>query len=280
MEHFGDRLAQRVEAVGSPICVGLDPHLDRLPQPLRGLEIPVAVERFCLEVVGRAAPLAAAVKPQVAFFEALGHRGVAVLERVVAAAREAGLLVVLDAKRGDIGSTARAYAQATLADDGPMAADAITLSPYLGEESLRPFLEYCPEGKGLFVLVRTSNPGSAAWQQESAPRIADWIRTENARFPGDLGPIGAVLGATIPEGGSSWRARLPRSWFLIPGYGAQGATARELTGFFRGDGQGGLVNSSRGVLFGARPEGDDWPEQVEGRIRAFAADLSAFRETI
>ena len=273
MNTFGERLAVRVTEVGSPICVGLDPHLERLPLPLQGLPPWVAAEKFCLGVIDEAASLAAAVKPQVAFFEALGWRGVAALETVVAAARSRGLLVILDAKRGDIGSTARAYVRGTLADEGPLGADAVTLSPYLGEESLQPFVETCDSGKGLFVLVRTSNPGSLSWQEPVAPRIAEWIRAQNEQFGADLGPIGAVVGATIPEGGGPWREALPRGWFLIPGYGAQGATADDLVAFFRPDGLGGLVNASRGVLFGAEPEDESWSVKVRERILEFHRDI-------
>ncbi len=250
---FGERLAARVRERGSCACVGIDPHLDRVPglDPSAPLAIQAEVVRaFCLTVLDAVAPLAPAVKPQVAFFEALGSAGIAVLEEVVRTARDAGVVVIADAKRGDIGTTADAYARALLDDDGPLGADAATVSPYLGPESLAPFAGRFPHGKGVFVLVRTSNPGAGAWQQETgmASRVAEWIASASPG-PG-LGPAGAVVAATLPRAEvEEWRRLLPHAWFLVPGIGAQGATAADVRPHRRPDGLGALAASSREVLF-------------------------------
>ena len=284
MKHFGDQLAVAVERSGAPACVGLDPHLDRLPQALRHLSIVDAVRTFALGAIEAVADVVPSVKPQVAFYEALGAAGVTVLEEVVAAARDAGLVVVLDAKRGDIGSTAKAYAHGTLANSGPLAADSVTLSPYLGPESLAPFLPYADDGKGVFLLVRTSNPGAGPWQQSGiAEHVADWIHRHNASRLGvsGLGPIGAVIGATLPKEAAHWRQALPHAWLLLPGYGAQGARAADLADFIRPDGLGGLVVSARGVLYPSsadEPE-TDWQSGIRDRAIAFTDDLRAHLPT-
>ncbi len=283
MTHFSDRLAARVRRYG-PTCIGLDPHAALLPRalvdglpptadPAYRVAAAAAAERFCAEVVAIAADRVAAVKPQVAFFEALGAPGVAALERVCAAARAAGLPVVLDAKRGDIGSTAEAYAHAALDDAGPTGADAVTLSPWLGPESIAPFLRRTPE-KGLFLLVRTSNPGALAWQG-AAGAVADWIASQPDRGDCGLGAVGAVVGATLPGEAASWRARMPHAWILVPGYGAQGGTRDDVAALRRPDGLGALVVSARGVLFppGGADPGADWAAGVRQRADAFAADL-------
>ena len=286
MMNFGERLALRVREVGSPTCVGLDPHLNRLPRALvEGASREAqahAASVFCRGVIDVVADTVAAVKPQVAFFEALGHHGVQALEAVVAHAREAGLVVVLDAKRGDIGSTAEAYAHATLDDTGPLGADAVTLSPYLGAESLAPFLARVDAGKGVFVLVRTSNPGSEVWQNRGAeamaPQVAAWIAAENHRRAegGSYGPIGAVIAATLPEDVGRWRSAMPKSWFLVPGFGAQGGGASDVQQHLR-DGLGALITSSRGVLFPGDGEESDWRRGVQDRARAFADAVGSIR---
>jgi orotidine-5'-phosphate decarboxylase len=286
---FADRLAEAVLRARTPACVGLDPHLMSLPPallaPLKGLEgatyraaAAEAARTFCCGAIEAVAGQVAAVKPQVALFEALGSPGVAALEQVVRAARAAGLLIVLDAKRGDIGSTAEAYAAATLDDAGPLACDAVTLSPYLGPESLAPFLSRCDGDKGIFLLLRTSNPGAGPWQVDTgvAARVAEWISAANQGRRGvrGLGPVGAVVGANVASEVEDWRRRLPAAWFLVPGYGAQGGVAADVGPHFRRDGLGALVVSARGVLF--PPPGDvsdAWREGIAARTRAFVADL-------
>jgi len=291
MQGFSQRLAQAVQANG-PLLVGIDPHLDRLPSKVRqsfeGLDgearrraAAEGVEDWSLQVISAVAGCAAAVKPQVAFYEQLGAPGWAALERTCRAAKEAGLLVILDAKRGDIGSTAAAYRQALLADDGPIAADAVTLSPYLGPDSLEPFVDACrTQGKGAFVLLRTSNPGSDALQGHgaggAAEEVARWLERWNHSMADEtgFGPIGAVVGATLsPEELAYWRVVLPSTWLLVPGVGAQGATPADTRGCFREDGLGALVNASRAITFPATGEAED--NNPVADIRRRAQQLSA-----
>lgn len=284
--------------LGHPLCVGLDPHLERIPPVFRkgsmapgDPETAAAVEAFGRTVIGRVAERAAALKPQSAFFEALGPPGVAALARLVAEAREAGLPVVLDAKRGDVGSTAAAYAAAYLAPDAPMRADALTVSPYLGPDTLLPFVEAAQAGEaGLFVLVKTSNPGSGDVQDLRVGERPLYVEVARGLAPlarrlrgpeTEWSGLGVVVGATWPEPAHAVREALPRSLFLVPGYGAQGATARDaLAGFVPGpDGrlEGGLVSSSRAVLF---PEGghtDDarrWERAFDATLELAVDDLA------
>ncbi|NJL27321.1 MAG: orotidine-5'-phosphate decarboxylase [Thermoanaerobaculia bacterium] len=268
--HWGDELTLRLRRLGHPLCLGLDPHLALLPQPFRtGSMDPTepatseAIERFLTTVIDLAADRVAVVKPQIAFFEQLGWRGLRALENVIAHARSAGLLVLLDAKRGDIGSTAEAYAEAWLGAASPAHADAITVNPYLGRDSLAPFLaKVGAEGRGVFVLVRTSNPGAADLQQlETAgaklyEKVAEMLAPEVEAHRGPetgWSSVGVVVGATWPGEAERVRELLPGAIFLVPGYGAQGGSASDaMRGFVKGpDGrlEGGIVNSSRGVLF-------------------------------
>ena len=282
---FSDRLARAV-VHSAPCCVGLDPHLGRLARWRRERctnrdNTAAQVLQWGVEVLDAVAGVVPVVKPQIGFFEPLGHQGWAVLETLCDEARRRGLIVLLDAKRGDIGSTAEGYARALLDDDGPSAADAVTLSPYLGADSVVPFLRRCDEqGKGLFVLVRTSNPGGADLQPGlAAPRVATWLRDWNATRLGEhgLGPVGAVVGATRPDEAAELRAQLPTSWVLVPGYGAQGGSARDTLPNFLPTGLGALVNSSRGVLFPsdvqAQEYEDDAPSLVRRKALEFVSDI-------
>lgn len=281
MTGFSDRLAAAVQQTGVGACIGLDPHLDRLPEPLVASHGPAeAAKQFCLGVIDVVAGHVPSVKPQVAFFEAMGAPGVAALQEVVTAARAAGLIVVLDAKRGDIGSTARAYARATIDPDGPMNADSVTLSPYLGVESLVPYVPHCAEDRGLFALVRTSNPGAGQWQNSGSPsfaeHVAQWLTEQNEAHLGacGLGPFGAVIGATLLDEAPKWRQWIHNGWLLVPGYGAQGATGKDLPPHFRDDGLGCLVVSARGVLFPKSGRaGADWKDGVARRLHVMCDDL-------
>lgn len=281
--HFFDRLANAVGAKGSPLCVGLDPRHQSLPVEVakrHGPDIAAAYEEFCLRVLEIVAPLVAVVKPQSAFFEACGPAGVAALKNVIQKAKQLGLLTILDAKRGDIASTAAAYAEAAF---NALDADSLTINPYLGRDSVEPFLKAArTDGRGLFVLVRTSNPGSGLFQNlncDGLPlyrRVAEaaqgWGR-ENLGACG-FGDVGAVVGATHPTELAELRALFPDVWFLVPGYGAQGGSAADVAAAFRPDGLGAVVNSSRGVTFPFRPDDRDWELRIELATREAARDLA------
>ena len=275
MQHFGDRMLDAVRRAGTCAVVGVDPFIDRLPSPLRGVAPAQAIDAFGLGVVEAVCDLVPMIKPQVALYEAHGADGYRALERLAAAARRAGLMVLIDGKRGDIGSTAEAYAHAALDDDGPMGADAATVAPYMGPESLGPFLRRTASGKGIFVLVRTSNPEAHRWQVGAtgagvAREIAAWI-AEQGRSP--FGDVGAVVGATLPEGTATWRAAMPQSWLLVPGFGAQGAGVQDIAGAFQGR-EGALIVSAREVLYPpAGHDGDDWIARIRSRALDFRARL-------
>ena len=253
-------------------------------------ETAAAVESFCLAVLDRLAGRVAIVKPQIAFFERLGWRGMQALDGVVAAARERGLLVLLDAKRGDIGSTARGYAEAYLGSEAALPVDAITANPYLGLDTLEPLVKAAGEtGAGLFVLVKTSNPGSGDLQDRSLDgkplyeRVAESLAGIAERMSGPetgWSSLGAVVGATYPEVHQRIREILPRALFLVPGYGAQGGGARDaVSGFVAGPAghlEGGLVNSSRGILFPPGSDTDDvttWERAVDEALDRAIGEL-------
>ncbi|SFB21849.1 orotidine-5'-phosphate decarboxylase [Amycolatopsis marina] len=248
---FGARLAAAVAERG-PLCAGVDPH----PGLLRewGLSADAAgLERFALTATEALAGEVSVLKPQSAFFEAYGSAGIAVLERVIALARDAGTLVLLDVKRGDIGSTMAAYAAAYLADGAPLAADAITVSPYLGFDSLLPTMELArAQGSGIFVLARTSNPESGQGQHARvedgrtlAQSIVDAAALRNATAERG-GDVGVVAGATIGAGELDLRAL--NGPVLAPGFGAQGATVADLRRVFGEELPGVLPASSRDIL--------------------------------
>ncbi len=280
---FGDLLTAAADRVGAPVAVGLDPHLDRLPPALRAAaaagdraQAAAAVETFCMQALDALAGTVAAVKPQSAFFEQLGAPGFAVMERLCAAARDRGLLIVLDAKRGDIASTAAAYARTFLDPDGPFAADALTVSPWLGLDTLDPYLPWCRDhGRGLFVLVRTTNPGSARLQLHGSPATAHTVAAGIAArnrdgLTGDsgLGSIGAVVGAQAAAEAPGLRAQMPAGWFLVPGVGSQGGSMAEALAGRRADGMGALPVASRSVLFGEDRPGETVADGIHRRARA------------
>jgi orotidine-5'-phosphate decarboxylase len=261
---FGTRLRTLTEKRG-PLCVGIDPHPGLLAQ--WGLPDDVeGLRRFADTVVEALADRVAVLKPQSAFFERFGSAGIAVLEGVIAAAREAGGLTIVDAKRGDIGSTMSAYAQAYAGDGSTLAGDAVTVSPYLGFESLRPLLSLAAEtGRGVFVLALTSNPEGASVQHARSPdgrtvaqTIIDAVAAENAAGMGEpgvtdtrpLGSVGVVVGATIQGAGRDHVFTHLNGPLLAPGIGAQGATAADLRAVFGSAITDVLPSSSREVLGG------------------------------
>jgi len=267
MEGFADRLLEAVERKRSHVVVGFDPVYESLPPPVRAkheaLEYADECERtteayrdFLFALLVHLAPLVVAVKPQLAFFEAAGFRGYRLYEELVEAAHALEILVIADGKRGDIGSTAEAYARAHL--EGA-AADALTINPWLGSDAVQPFVRRVREaGKGMFVLVKTSNPGSADLQdlrlaagdtvyERVGALLQEWAR-------GTIGErgyasVGAVVGGTHRAQLVELRRQLPGIPFLVPGYGAQGAGADDLAGAFDEQGTGAVVNSSRGILY-------------------------------
>ena len=267
-ESFSTRLAAAIKARKTPACVGLDPRRESLPHALGAAaaatprELATVFERFCCDVIDVVAPLVPIVKPQLACFEALGAHGMTALAEVIAYAHEKNLLVLADGKRGDIGSTAEAYADGWLS--GPWAADALTVNPYLGLDSVEPFVKVAAERKaGIFILVKTSNPGSKDFQDLTAEgrtiyeHVAAGVEQLAAKTASGetYGAVGAVVGATWPRQLDAMREAMPHVWILVPGFGKQGGRASDVRGAFHADGLGALVVSARDVIFAhSRPE--------------------------
>lgn len=287
--NFADRLTSAIEKKRSCVVVGLDPRPNALPPPLRVRaersteDAAEAVLEFNTRVIRAVAPHAVAVKPQVAFYEALGSAGFHAFAETIAVAHEQGLLVIADVKRGDIGSTAEAYAKAHLDQFG---ADAVTVNPYLGSDSITPFLKRIPDGKGIFVLVKTSNPSSADLQDiriGDSPfyeRVAELVNRWGETHRGESGysAVGAVVGATFPEAAARLREIMPHAIFLVPGYGAQGATAGDCRPCFDRLGHGAVVNSSRGIIFAYnRRQTPTWEEAVADAAREMKEELDPVR---
>jgi orotidine-5'-phosphate decarboxylase len=260
---FADRLAAEVERKRSQLVVGLDPNVDLMPIELRG-----DVARFCCGLVDAVAPHAVAVKPQLAFFEALGPAGMAAFDQVCAYARRAGLLVIADGKRGDIGSTARAYAEAYLEGEPPRA-DALTVNPWLGRDSVEPFLGAVRRGGvGIFVIVRTSNASGDlqdAVLKDGRPMwhyVAGLVDEWGEGTVGEVGlnSVGAVVGATHPRAVAEARRLMPRSILLLPGVGAQGGSVSDLSRAFQSGPASALVNAARSINYAFRDSGSDYRE--------------------
>ncbi|MFK5955626.1 MAG: orotidine-5'-phosphate decarboxylase [Planctomycetota bacterium] len=262
---FPDRLYDAIATKGTPAMVGLDPRFDRLPEPFcsrskagpkQAADALIEYHRCLLDVI---APHVAIVKPQSAFFEQLGEYGFRALADAVQSAKDRGLLVLMDAKRGDIGSTSKAYASTFLEGGWANAfpeSDALTVNPYLGEDACEPFLEAADRAKaGLFLLVKTSNPGAGCFQNHGEPPLADIVAQKVAAWGASrLGKcgwssIGAVVGATRPEELEHFRKLMPQATILLPGFGFQGGTAEGLSSAFNPQGQGAVVNASRSILF-------------------------------
>jgi orotidine-5'-phosphate decarboxylase len=307
MASYATRLHQAVRSKKTAACVGLDPRFDGLPAPiLRAAEkrefrdrralIAAAYEEFCFRIIDVIAPLVPAVKPQSAFFEEVGPDGVRTLARVIRRARERGLIVICDAKRGDIGPTAEAYAAAYLAGEDPeaaaFAADAVTVNPYLGTDTLDPFVRLARQrGAGVYVLVRTSNPGAGAFQDlaskagpvyQQVAMVVEGLAASTADAD-RYGCVGAVIGATYPRELRELRAMMPHVPLLLPGFGVQGGTAADVAAAFDEDGLGGLVNNARGINFAHSREpyrsqfGDEkWEQAVEAATKEMIAELHRY----
>ncbi len=303
---FVDQLIEAQVAKRSIVIAGLDPHPTLLPPDVieEASDAPAieracrAYRRFCFEILEAVEPEVVAVKPQIAFFELLGSAGIAVFEEVVHRARSLGLLVIGDLKRGDIGSTAEAYASAWLGggtfSEQPLKRielDALTINPYLGSDGIRPFLARAQErAHGLFILVRTSNPSSAELQELECDRegtllyqrvgdlVAEWGR-ESLGAHG-YSSVGAVVGATFPKSLSALRSRLPSVPFLLPGYGAQGGGIAAVEAGLDDRGLGAWVSASRSIAFAYRsaPVGTDWRTAAREAARAMRKELWRVRE--
>jgi len=292
MRLFADRLIENVRRKNTPLCVGLDPFADKIPALFGDAREEIsALERFCEAIVGVATRHAGVFKPQLGLFEPFGPDGVRIAQEVVTEARAAGMLVILDAKRGDIGTTAEGYARACLGAAPGLDADCVTVNPYLGKDSLEPFIAFAErEHKGVAVLVRTSNPGARDLQDLDAGgaplwrRAAELIAPETARLRGTSGWSGlmAVAGATYPEQARALRACLPDALFLVPGYGAQGASAADAVAGFvttQKGREGGVVNSSRAVTYPPAAQAaknmEEWRTAIADAMAAAAAELRA-----
>lgn len=250
-------------------------------------------ETFCREIIDAISDVVPVVKPQVAFFEQLGPAGLIALANIIDHATASGLLVLLDAKRNDIGSTAEAYAAGYLGPASPWRCDSLTVSPYLGDDSLDPFVAACDKtASGIFVLVKTSNPGGGFLQDQLVDgepiyrRVARWVMQTNQQRLGasGYGPVGAVVGATYPDQLAQLRAEMPGAIILIPGYGAQGGAAADVAGGFDAHGNGAIVNNSRHILFAyQRPEFEGkygakkWQEAARAATIAMNDQLNAVR---
>jgi orotidine-5'-phosphate decarboxylase len=294
--HFADRLINACKEKGNAVCVGIDPRWDLLPSSIRKRHtagtldaMASAFAEFSLRILDIVAPLVPAVKPQSAFFEACGPSGFLAQQQVLAKARALGLITILDNKRGDIASTAEAYADAALAGtpvDGKRqsvwSADALTINPYLGRDAIEPFLASARRcDGGVFVLVRTSNKGAKQFQDlpcEGKPlyqHVAEAVSAWSAEHVGTCGygDVGAVVGATHPAELALLRRLIPNVLFLVPGYGAQGGSAADTAAAFRADGAGAIINSSRGITACFQPDDPRWEDAVEGATKATIDDL-------
>lgn len=256
-----DKLVEKTKEKKNPCIVGLDPEWSKIPDCYKTASLPEAeaVLAWAKDIIDCVADVVPAVKPQMAFYEVYGAEGVHVFEKIVEYAHGKGLIVIDDSKRNDIGNTAKAYAYAHLSKEGPIDADFLTVSPFLGTDSIQPFLDVTgKDSKGLFVLVKTTNPSSAEISEArngSGEKIRNWlaryINTVGQNYVGESGysSIGAVVGATFPEEAKELRGLMQNNYFLVPGFGAQGGSARDIVSCFNENGLGAVVSSSRGILY-------------------------------
>lgn len=304
-----NKLVENIKKTGAPIVVGLDPMLGYIPEHIQkrafaecGETLEGAAEaiwQFNKEIVDKTCDLIPAVKPQIAMYEQFGIPGLAAFKKTVDYCREKGLVVIGDIKRGDIGSTSAAYAIGHIGrvqvggnTYAPFDEDFVTVNPYLGSDGVKPFIDVCrEEHKGLFILVKTSNPSSGEFQDrlvDGRPlyelvgeKVNEWGQT---CMGDDYSYVGAVVGATYPEMGKVLRKIMPKAYILVPGYGAQGGQGKDLVHFFNEDGLGAIVNSSRGIIaawkqekyasFGAEAFGDASRAAVEDMVADIAGALA------
>ena len=281
---FSQLLSEAVRKKRNPVLVGLDPRFDSLPMMCRSSDVAVSFERFCEAVIDVVAPLVPAVKPQSAFFEQYGPAGMTALRNVILYAKQKGLIVIFDGKRNDIGSTAEAYAAGILGAESAWGADALTVSPYLGDDSIEPFVNTAVQrSAGIYVLVKTSNPGGKMLQDlvaDGTPiyrRLAEYIERLAQQTSGS---VGAVVGATWAEQLAELRHVVPSAPILVPGYGTQGGTAKDVAKAFLPDGSGALINNSRGIIFAHLKEpfrslfGESrWQDAVEAATKQMVEEL-------
>jgi orotidine-5'-phosphate decarboxylase len=291
MAAFADRLLEATRKHATPLCVGLDPFAEKIPTLFGDVreDAAGALVKFGTSVIDIAAKHAGVLKPQLGLFEQFGEMGYAAARILTEYAKGAGMLVILDAKRGDIGTTAEGYARATLGPAPGFAADCVTVNPYMGKDTLVPFITRAQrDEKGVAVLVRTSNPGAGDFQDlqvGGAPvwrRVAEMLAPETAQLMGAGGWSGlmAVAGATYPDEARALREAMPHALFLVPGYGAQGASAADaIAGFVKGPHgrEGGVVSSSRGVTYPANAQSATgiaaWRAAINEAMAAAAKEL-------
>ncbi len=299
-----NKLIENIKKTGAPIVVGLDPKLDFVPKQVQekaygefGETLEGAAEaiwQFNKEIVDHTYDLIPAVKPQIAMYEQFGIPGLEAFKKTVDYCKEKGLVVIGDIKRGDIGSTSAAYAvghigkvQVGSKTYPPFDEDFVTVNPYLGSDGVNPFIDICKEEKkGLFILVKTSNPSSGEFQDQLVDgkplyelvgeKVAQWGET---CMGDEYSYIGAVVGATYPEMGKVLRKVMPKSYILVPGYGAQGGQGKDLVHFFNEDGLGAIVNSSRGIIAAYKQDqyakfgADHYGEASRAAVEAMVADI-------
>lgn len=297
-----NRLTKKIKELNAPVVAGLDPMLSYIPDQVKKAAFAAhgetlegaaaAVWEYNRTLVDSICDLVPAVKPQIAMYEQFGIPGLTVYKRTVDYCHEKGLIVIGDIKRGDIGSTSAAYASAHLGrvqvgenSFAPFAEDFATVNPYLGSDGVKPFIDVCRSGKkGIFVLVKTSNPSSGEFQDRLidgrplyelvAEKVMEW---GSDCMEGGYSNVGAVVGATYPEMGAVLRRLMPHTYFLVPGYGAQGGTAKDLKACFNADGLGAVVNSSRGIIAAYRQEkyAKFGPEHFAEASRQAVLDMKA-----
>lgn len=254
-----DRLIKRINETNSVLCVGIDPRESMFTKAIMKLETSKErYKKFCFDIIDSVFELVPCIKPNIAFFEALGPDGVSLYQEVLRYARKKGLITVADIKRGDIGSTSEAYAQAFLSNNAPFEADFITVNGYFGTDGIKPFVTYANENnKGLFILVKTSNKSSSELQDLVVKETENKLYLEMAKLVNDWGKaslgennyssIGAVVGATHKKQLEELRNKYPNMFFLVPGFGVQGGNPEDVKAAFDSNGLGAIINSSRGI---------------------------------